>query len=123
MSGVSDALAQAIAPDARRADGTPSLHLAIHECSLTTIHDVLADCGDNSPDVLASNIASVLTARIEAVYPVIREGIAAEVLAELEFEIRDAKTLDKTTQAAICAVIRGKVRRALSTAKEATNDE
>jgi hypothetical protein len=58
-------LALAIHPEGRRADGTPNLHLAICALAQETIADVLADCGDNSPGVLASNIASRLAGRIE----------------------------------------------------------
>lgn len=50
----------------------------------------------------------------DAVEPIVSARVAAAVAAELrdvEREIRDAKTLDRTTQAAVCAVIAGRARR------------
>jgi hypothetical protein len=56
-----EALASAIYPGVTNGAGVPNLHLALHGRVLETIHDVIADCGDNAPELLASNIANALT--------------------------------------------------------------
>ena len=80
---------------------------------------------DPRPDVFAA-VERILQARLLDLAQrakADRAAIKAEALREMEFEIRDARTLDPTTKATICAVMRGRARRYEAAALDREEDQ
>jgi hypothetical protein len=87
-------------------DDTDVAHYPFYPCAtaavLGPVSGAVEHCGHHPADCEGAACAGAVEGAGDDV---------AQALAELEHEIRDAKTLDKTTQAAVCAVIRGHIRR------------